>query len=125
MGPKGDIRVEYDEVEAPPPSPLTMDRLGVTGELRALRERGRAQDAALARGRRRGVRRPRYAFGLGDLAAACGCSARTLQRWRVAGRFDPRDFGSVAALIRARASWVPRAVPSSLVGLDQLFRPGG
>ena len=45
----------------------------------------------------------RFFFTYADLAKQAGCSIKRLQNLRSAGVFNPKDFASVAALLRARS----------------------
>jgi hypothetical protein len=61
-----------------------------------------SQEAAPVKRQRRERGEGRFYFTLDDLVAALGRSRRTLRRWRKQGKFNPRDFASVAKLLRTR-----------------------
>lgn len=62
-----------------------------------------SQEAVPHKRQRRERGEGRFYFTLDDLVAALGRSRRTLRRWRKQDRFNPRDFASVAKLLRARS----------------------
>jgi hypothetical protein len=61
-----------------------------------------SQEAAPVKRQRRERGEGRFYFTLDDLVAAIGRSRRTLRRWRKQGKFNPRDFASVAKLLHQR-----------------------
>jgi hypothetical protein len=61
-----------------------------------------SQEAVPRKRQRRERGEGRFYFTLDDLVAVLGRSRRTLRRWRKQGKFNPRDFASVAKLLRTR-----------------------
>lgn len=100
---KDELRIERDEnawsESLPSPTGLTREQ---RAELREAQELLRRQGEALAAGRSAKHPRP-FAYTWADLVRVFGRSKRQLQRWAARGDFDPKDFASVAALLRARS----------------------
>lgn len=84
-------RVVYDEAA---------EEVGAAAAVR----RAAKIDRGLAKAQRLSGRRRRSAgdFTWDELAREIGVCKRQLQRWRKQGRFNPRDFASVAKLLRTR-----------------------
>jgi hypothetical protein len=97
-----ELVVERDDevpTEASPPPSRELKQL--QRELAALKAQ---KEEALQAGRNPDLRRRRPAgdFTWDELARELGRSQRQLRRWVKKGRFDPKDFASVAALLRSK-----------------------
>ena len=114
-------RVVYDpeqEEMAAPAGDSPLSRIGLTDQA------ARLMVAGLARGRNAGRGLGHFRFTYDDLAKATGLTIKHLKNLRVADKFDPGDFASVAAFLKRRwlAEWAKGVVmPTS--DLDRSVKP--